>query len=359
MKINWLKREEKDRTRPMWEAIFTEDSDEFLDYYYQVKNDENEIVTLEEDGKDVAMLHLNPYPMRIGRYVAMSHYIVAVATDPDYRHRGYMASLLKESMHQMYRRKEPFTFLMPASEAIYLPFDFRFIYDQKSVECAGKSLKGWTYRNATASDAKMLGQMATEILSKRDADQICVRTVRDEAYYRRQLLEQISENGGIRVMLHENSVAGFFLWGKEDSYEIMEPLVKADVSHEEFLSAAVYSLTEDETTKVVCRGVGEKESRPTIMARIIHLESLLETMTPACDFRMELAVFDPILEENTGVFRLSAVRGQLNVERTKRNVDPDEAIPVSDLVQILFGYKEAELQQFVKPLGPVFLNEVV
>ena len=360
MKINWLVQEEKNRTRQIWETIFTEDSTKFLDYYYQVKNAENEVVTLEEDGKEVSMLHLNPYPMRLGRKNADSHYIVAVATDPDYRHRGYMAELLKASMQRMYEKKEPFTFLMPASEAIYLPFDFRFIYEQNQAEITGKASGKWQFREADLEDAGILASLASAILEK----SCTVTAIRDEAYYKRQILEQKSENGGIRIAMDGGDPVGMFSYGYEDgSFEIMEPLANISGGWATFLKEAVFSLTADEVTPVMCRGLLEegRRKKPIIMARIIHLETLLEALVPVCDFRMEISVFDPILKENNGVFRLTTERGRVLAEKVRDKIESVDAIPVSELTQILFGYgnEEADLLQFVKPLAPVFLNEVV
>ncbi len=42
-----------------------------------------------------------------------------------------MARLLERSLRDMYRAGEIFTFLMPAAEAIYLPHDFRTVYEQE------------------------------------------------------------------------------------------------------------------------------------------------------------------------------------------------------------------------------------
>ena len=41
------------------------------------------------------MLHLNPYTMIVNGYEFPCNYIVAVATDPDYRHQGCMRALLE------------------------------------------------------------------------------------------------------------------------------------------------------------------------------------------------------------------------------------------------------------------------
>ena len=124
MKVRKLQPEEHIRTRHLWEEIFTEDTTEFLDYYYSVKIKNNEIYVVEDNGEIVSMLHLNPYEMRVGDKLFQTHYIVAVATKGNYRKQGLMRLLLNHVMQVMADRGEPFTFLMPASEAIYKPFGF-------------------------------------------------------------------------------------------------------------------------------------------------------------------------------------------------------------------------------------------
>ena len=130
MNLRVLKPEENGKTRPLWEKVFTEDTRAFLDYYYYIKTRDNQIYVIEEEGKIVSMLQLNPYQIRIEDGIFPSAYIIAVATDENYRSRGYMRALLIRSLGDMYGKKIPFTFLMPAAAAIYTPYDFRYIYDQ-------------------------------------------------------------------------------------------------------------------------------------------------------------------------------------------------------------------------------------
>ena len=50
-----------------------------------------------------------------------------------------MANLLKQALRDEYRDGKTFTFLMPASESIYIPYDFRTVYEQnKRVYCEQK-----------------------------------------------------------------------------------------------------------------------------------------------------------------------------------------------------------------------------
>lgn len=122
-----LTAEERQKTKILYQTVFSEDSQRFVDYYYKYKTRDNQIYALREDGQYVSMLHLNPYTMIVNGYEVRSNYIVAVATLKDYRHRGYMRMLLETALRQMAADRMPFTFLMPASESIYTPFDFVWI----------------------------------------------------------------------------------------------------------------------------------------------------------------------------------------------------------------------------------------
>ena len=114
------------KTRKLWEEVFPEDTKAFLDYYYYIKTRDNQIYVIEADGDICSMLQLNPYTVRVEEKEFPSAYIIAVATKENYRRRGYMGALLRTSLNDMYAKKIPFTFLMPAAEAIYTPYDFRF-----------------------------------------------------------------------------------------------------------------------------------------------------------------------------------------------------------------------------------------
>lgn len=80
MILRKLKPEEHGLTRKLWEEVFTEDTKEFLDYYYFIKTRENQIYVIEEDGGIQSMLQLNPYRICLGAEAFPSEYIIAVST---------------------------------------------------------------------------------------------------------------------------------------------------------------------------------------------------------------------------------------------------------------------------------------
>lgn len=141
--IRYLEQNEKQRTRAMYEANFPEDSEQFIDYYYEWKRKDNQILVMEEkeeqmsflrteemaetgDGFQV-MLHLNPYEFRICKEAVKLNYIVAVATDASVRKQGKMAEVMKCALLDMAKEHQPFTFLIPANPKVYLSSGFAFV----------------------------------------------------------------------------------------------------------------------------------------------------------------------------------------------------------------------------------------
>lgn len=172
----YLSQKEKKESRALYEAIFTEDSKQFVDYYYQYKTRDNEILALKDGQRLVSMLHLNPYRMIVNGYEMKSNYVVAVATHKDYRHRGYMRLLLEKALRDMAAQEMPFTFLMPASKGIYAPFDFVWI-------CNHTALPARVVQMDAGSQNQYLAKRY-QMFCKRDAE-----------YMERQRAERLAEEG--------------------------------------------------------------------------------------------------------------------------------------------------------------------
>lgn len=269
MKVRKLQKNEHIRTRKLWEEVFTEDTPKFLDYYYSVKAKDNEIYVIEDEDEIVSMLHLNPYTMRIGDRLYQTHYIVAVATDERYRKRGLMRRLLNHAMQVMKDRGEPFTFLMPAAEAIYKPFGFEFVYDQKRESVTGKCIEDveLEIHFAKEKDCREIADFANELLREYD-----VVTWRDAEYYKTLLSEFASEDGGILILKRDSQIKGIFPYifpqGEDGKVQIHEPLCHK----KEDLQYMIFLLTGNEKTEVLCTGYGNAESKPMIMAKVLNPE---------------------------------------------------------------------------------------
>ena len=405
MEVRLLKQQEHGKTRLLWEKVFQEDSKAFLDYYYFFKTRENSVYVVEEDEEIRSMLHLNPFLIQVGEGQFDGRYIIAVATEESYRKRGYMGMLLRKAMQAMYQEKQPFTFLMPSAEAIYTPYDFRFVYDQnvwKYTVVEKQEQKSLPVSEAGIGDGADLAAFFMEYFSER----FQIYAVRDEQYYQTMLFEQQSENGGIAILKRSEKIVGCFLYGDEDGLEIREPLYLKEYETEFW--AAVGKICEKHGQKeaLVYAGISEEEKigtvefqkkKPTIMVRILHLESLLRLLKTKAGEQIDcsFAVLDSILTQNSRVWKLqSSPIGEIEEgEDTAKEVekqrssdcktkiyvreteDSEGVLSIAALTSLLFGYKSVEevaedpdvflserlmgeLKK-IQPLDKIYLNEIV
>lgn len=326
MEIRNLGQGEKKNTRALYEEVFPEDSDAFVDYYYEEKIKDNIIYVAEEDGRFQAMLHLNPYVMSVNGTERETHYIVAVATRKEYRRRGYMAALIKRALKDMYRNGETFTFLMPAAEEIYLPHDFRTVYEQEKRYYKGQE----GYEILKEEECAALSSAAEAYLSA----SCHVYAKRSAAYYQRLMKECASDGGRLMV--------------KKDGGEISDCRI--------FFPDA-------------------EEEKPKIMVRIVDVRRMLMAVKVKSFMAACFCITDPEIEENNRCVMITGTEfsGVMLMEGKSENSEGE--ITIAALASFLFGAKSVEeicQEKGVKmtermkgemeklmPLSKICLNETV
>ena len=243
---------DKWQTRPLYEAAFPEDCRAYVDYYYQWKSPQNEIFVLKQQGGSdddwqiCAMMHLNPYTVWVSTRAVRLHYLVAVATEKSCRRKGYMRRLMKEAFRWLYNQMEPFTYLMPANTAYYLPFGFRTVYEQKKV--------------VFPQELEAANQWAKQ--------QFDVVTLRDRWY---------------------------------QQFEEANPDQKKEAAPVADWTPSANESGTDQTPD--SQAAPQREGwKPTIMVRIIHLRTFLQCFRADCKSRIYLRITDTLIPENNGWF---------------------------------------------------------
>ncbi len=144
-----------------------------------------------------------------------------------------MRALLNTVLERMHSEKVPFTFLMPAAEAIYRPYDFRYIYDQcmqevkkmrqqmlEIVKVSRRKKERLNFQMRDCGTQKRWQIFLRNIFS----DSWQVYAQRDTAYYQTMILERQSEKGGVRLMRENGVLKGFYAYALEEGLEVREPL---------------------------------------------------------------------------------------------------------------------------------------
>ena len=360
---------ENQRARKLYEEIFDEDSPAFVDYYFRVKAAENEIFVVENEKQEIlATLHLNPYKMMFCGEKAKTNYIVAVATRADCRHQGMMRSLLQASLQEMYRREETFTWLMPAAEAIYRPFGFRFIYEKNKMTVTADVLqRAETDENwQIHSDQEVSRDIFCEEAKKEDlAELACfaekqlsklaeVYTVHDIAYFEQRMQEVGCEGGSLILIRKEKEICGYFLALKKDR-EAWEIVVEDAVQKKAFPAVFHwFGASEEKCTFTAFPQIWEQyaqsENVPAIMGRIVHLERFVCYLKIKKEQEWKIRLTDSLIPENNGYFIIktgieggSLIRVENLSEKEKKMF---RSLDIGQLTEELFRLS-------------VFLNEVV
>ena len=190
MEIRKLEQTEHGKTKALYREVFSTDSAGFVDYYYTEKIKDNQIYVAQNDEDIIGMIHLNPYTLMVNGREKETNYIVAVSTKEEYRKQGIMRELLTKTLKDMYENHHTFTFLMPAAESIYLPYDFRTVYEQNHMyyepEHEGK---GFEIQELKTEECEELAVSMNQFLG------ICyqVYAKRDAAYFERLKKEYESD----------------------------------------------------------------------------------------------------------------------------------------------------------------------
>lgn len=320
----YLPQEEKKETIPLWKACFPEDTDRYLDYYYQEKTKDNRILAKKEDGKIITMLHRNPYKIHMRDKLWEADYIVAVATEENHRGRGHMREVLTKALRDMNLEGRPFTFLMPAAEAIYLPFDFRFVWKKPRLVLK-RPAEEILEKVPVSGEADW--EKAGQFMEKWLAERSQIYTFRDTAYVRRLLRELESEDGEL-----------YFLKGEGE-----EPLGLQGLTGRE---------KKDQALLYAREGLfEEKEGKTGIMARITALREFLPafSLNVPESLTLNLEVEDKLIPENEGSFFWSLDEQGSSVELSQNNREMQAAqriwtlkTDIGDLASWLFGYEKPE-----------------
>lgn len=395
--------DEKQKTRKLYVETFHMESS-FTDFYYGEKCKDNLIYALEENGETVSMLHLNPYTAILNCYpghqgkggdntehIVNTYYMTSAATLPQYRGQGNMDDLLTDAIRDLYAAKVPFVYLRPVSEETFKPYQFRYIWDRQAYQLNPDIFPKNFFEQVMTGKVSIQGRPKetlevsivqpdeyvelTSFMNQYCYDNYGLFMRRTETYISRMCMAYPTRGGNVYIIRQENggAIQGYFFCKKESYGKI------------EIRECAILPKYEDIE---IFQAVGEKE--PWVMARVIHLRTLLQNIHSKKSVDIVMKVTDPIIKENNGTYLLRTSIFGTKIERmTKSHYEnmwedeqgrdhPEEiATTVDKLLSYVFGYKafeecfeilssvkgiEDEISYKVKclrPYGQAFINEMV
>lgn len=279
-----LNPEENIRARELYEEVFPEDDEQFVDYYFSWKTKDNVIYAAENEEGIQATVHLNPFWVYWNGEVQRMHYIVAVATRKEYRHQGLMRRLLEMAEKDMWEAGEKFTFLMPANENIYRPFGYRyFAWQRRGVLWSGAACSRAEVicRPVKPQEYTALADFVNEELKK----EYSVFIWRDVAYYERLCAEQKCQGGEVMVICRSVNTVRFdecHTGGNANDAEKEKRNKKSD----EILGTFCTAYEESEEPELICieeerldstKKKAQGSCRTAVLSPVVLREIILDT----------------------------------------------------------------------------------
>ncbi|MGN0154107.1 MAG: GNAT family N-acetyltransferase [Lachnospiraceae bacterium] len=282
--------------RNLWSHCF-DDPEAYEDFYFSQVYPDNVVYAIKEKG----MLHLNPYLCSVLKTEYMLHYIVGVGTHVSQRRKGIMRQLLEQALWDMYGKKEPFTYLMPADVRYYEPFGFVSISSEEENVCCKvfeKTEKKIHFLSYKELEGRFTERQRNALFSKTDhllKEQYQIYAVHDAGYFQRLFYEKYCQGGDVVFCFEEEEFCGFFAYAVDGERRYVEQYV---LEKEEQLSSCLGAYFDGKEC-IVCRF--------PFMLRVVHVETFLNLFSGCflefLDEGKALQVKDVILTGNDGIYR--------------------------------------------------------
>lgn len=324
--IRYASKERYREIYALWQEIFA-DTESFAQYYFEHIYLGNQVLVAEADNEICSMLHLNPYQWYFAnqKEEIQLHYIVGVATKPQYRRQGLMADCMRQALRDRMMAEEPFTYLMPAKREYYTPFGFTAltgerIWEKKQAGADWYLCKGYPQEKETGLFDTFYRMLNYPIRTRQYMEGLKAEVLCDEGNIRR--LETV--NGYVAYVLDRT---------KKEPAVIITQLFCPDG---ELTGEQLRGILEGELCPFLYEQYGEMkihyaESRD-MMLRILNLKRLLPLLSyRGADKVYTVQVTDEICEANQGVFRIILSKQGCRAERLIKAEGEAEQLHISEL----------------------------
>lgn len=350
-----------ERAKKIWRESFLDSEDE-VEFYFENLYDRHKYLILEEDDEIKASLHENPYRLNFNGSVFDSIYIVGVAVSPEYRGKGYMSQLLRESLIESRKRGVPFLFLSPINPEIYRKYGFEYVTRLTKYSLQTQSIpydkleRAYDIKRVLLNSEDEIYQDLIEVYEEQMRE-LSLYIQRDEKYYRDWVREIKSDGGDIFSIYLDGKIKGYVAFYRREKLEIREIFAKDRRGLENLLAfiktfkeyypeLEIKSLDGKSLEYLFSNQKSfEKREYPFIMGRILNPMEIFKMMN-IYDIDMRILVTDSLIVENNGVYRFTQ-EGEASYEEIG---EWDIKIDIGDLSALIFGQLSIEELIFLEKL---------
>ena len=317
----------KQQTRSLWKNCF-QDSEEFLDIYFDEKYDKETNITLQPDGEVVGAVQSLPYRMTFYGAVTRANYISGLSVAAPYRKRGMASALLHEAHRRMYQQGSLLSFLIPGSQ------ELQHFYEQPTHGAY------WTAVYRKLEEVGISGPIDEKIeitqpdewgqdlyvFFRRHTDSQPFMLHPSENDFFAALADCDLEGGMVLVARRKRRLLGIGLAVVEkDGKCVLRSLLATDESVKDcFIAYLQQQLGVEHVYARVAVAGSTPGAEPYAMARVVNVEKFLRTVVSVYpDFELHIGVGDDQdIPENNGYYLVKDGKVTVTDERPDSIVTP-------------------------------------
>lgn len=359
MDCRLAKDEELKEIKDIWKYCFN-DSDEFMNYYFDNKYNKNNSIIV-KDKVVVAALQLNQYKMKLNNKVYDASYVVGVSTSPIARGNGYMKVLMKQALLEMYNRGQLISILMPIDYRLYRHYGFEHCYDCVEYKLDVNFLK----------ENKLNGKFAfvndDNLGNLKKIYGNCMQDyngyiLRDDNYYKNLIKELKTENGNIYMHETDDVYDGYIIYSIENGSMFVRELVYENImclksflkfiyNHNTQVKEIIINVPLSNKINLLMDNLKDINIRikPFMMGRIINVKKFLESIEIQQNIIESkiIKIEDTYIEENNKTFKITIKDNKIDILETQE--DCDIQININVLSQLAFSY--IDVYDFIFMMG--------
>jgi predicted acetyltransferase len=258
-------------------------------------------------------------------------YIFAVATNAEYRKRGFMGNLLRKVLMDLHACHIPFVYLIPAAKGIYDPYGFRTARRRIEKEYQNQKEESLNQPQLCVLNNPNLDLYIEDLLAYVNYKLAVSQDFyikRDHQYYRKLLRLLSSEGGRIFLYLEQETIKGYGFTEKMEDTALRECIV--DEAYEANFLSAICQFHNQESIEI--RG-------SHLETRIVDVEAMLTLLKAEKEFQLVIRFTDSCISKNEGNWSICFQKSGKEItgygEPTREVWDLE--MDISEFAEFLFG----------------------
>lgn len=307
----------KEQTRELWRQCFN-DSEEFMDIYFEDKYTDESNLTIRHNGQVVSAMQLLPYRLTFYGSVQHAGYISGLGTLPEHRGKGYAGNLLNEAHRRLYAQGSTLSFLIPGNEELRKFYErpehgayWTSVYRQElPLDVTGDG----TFDKIEVTRPDEWPQEMYVFYRRLTADLPFMIHPSENDFY--AALEAADlQDGYVLVARRKRRMVGFCLAVKEANGRVyMRTLaITETATRAAFVDYLCRECGVDKVYRRFCLPGSLKDSKPYAMARVINVPRFLQAIArPNPGFQLHVGIDgDLAIPENNGWYIIENGRVRL------------------------------------------------